>query len=100
MNAANDDIGPKGLRGWWATPPRSGMQLLIFPWEYRHLRAWGITRLSISIVPFCLGLVTISLGGDNATTYGWTAFFMVLAGLMFAWGHWYMSIARSAPRRA
>ena len=41
MRAPNDDTAPKGLRGWWASPPRSGMQRIISPWEYRYLRAWA-----------------------------------------------------------
>ncbi len=46
MNVANDDGAPKGLCGWWADPPRPGMQRLINPWEYRHLRAFGAGRLT------------------------------------------------------
>ena len=26
MNAPNDNTAPKGLRGWWACPPRSGTE--------------------------------------------------------------------------
>jgi hypothetical protein len=33
MNAANDNAARKGLRGWWASPPRPGMQRLI---NYRN----------------------------------------------------------------
>ncbi len=29
MNAPNDNTA-KGLRGWWLTPPRTGMERLIF----------------------------------------------------------------------
>ena len=31
MNAPNDDTAAKGLRGWWARPPRSGMRRGIAP---------------------------------------------------------------------
>jgi hypothetical protein len=31
MNASNDNTAPKGLRGWWASPPRPGMHRLINP---------------------------------------------------------------------
>ena len=42
MNAHNDNTAAKGLRGWWASPPRTGMRRLIYPFEYRHL---GFTQL-------------------------------------------------------
>ena len=45
MNAPNDNTAAKGLRGWWQTPPRPGLQRLINPWEFRHLRAFGLTRI-------------------------------------------------------
>ena len=39
MHAPNNNIAPKGLRGWWTSPARSGMQLIISPWRrYSHLR--------------------------------------------------------------
>src|ERR1017187_1294305 len=47
MHAPNDNTAPKGLRGWWASPPRSGMQRIISPWEYRHLRAWAGVRTRV-----------------------------------------------------
>ena len=31
MNAPNDNTAAKGLRGWWRSPPRTGMQRLIVP---------------------------------------------------------------------
>ena len=34
MHAPNDNTAPKGLRGWWLSPPRPGMHRLINPWEY------------------------------------------------------------------
>ena len=33
MYAPNGNTAPKGLRGWWAAPPRSGMRRMISPWE-------------------------------------------------------------------
>ena len=45
MNAPNDNTAPKGLRGWWLSPPRPGMQRLINPLEHRHLRLFGGTRI-------------------------------------------------------
>jgi hypothetical protein len=91
MNAPDDDPAPDGLRGWWASPPRSGMQLLINPWEYRHLRAFGVTRIAAGSVAAGAGLICLSYG-----VYGWAAFFLVIGGLNLAGGSWYLTIDRSA----
>jgi hypothetical protein len=92
MNAPNDNTAPKGLRGWWLSPSRSGMQRLIAPYEYRHLRGFGVTRIAGGSVAAAAGVVCLSYG-----VYGWAAFFLVLAALNFAGGYWYISIDRSAP---
>jgi hypothetical protein len=94
MNAPNDNTAAKGLRGWWQSPPRSGMQRLINPFEYRHLRAFGVTRIAGGGVAGAAGVVCLSYG-----VYGWAAFFLVLAALNFAGGSWYITIDRSAPAR-
>ena len=94
MNAPSDNTAAKGLRGWWQSPPRSGMQRLINPFEYRHLRAFGVTRIAGGGVAAAAGVVCLSYG-----VYGWAAFFLVLAALNFAGGSWYISIDRSAPAR-
>ena len=92
MNAPNDNTAAKGLRGWWQTPPRPGMQRLINPWEYRHLRAFGLTRIAGGGVATAAGVVCLSYDAR-----GWAAFFLVLGALNFAGGSWYITIARSAP---
>jgi hypothetical protein len=46
MTAADDNATRKGLRGWWASPPRPGMQRLINPWEYRYLHAFAVTQIA------------------------------------------------------
>jgi len=94
MNAPNDDTAPKGLRGWWASPPRSGIRRTIVPWEYRHLRASGVTRIAGGSVAAAAGVVCLSYG-----VYGWAAFFLVLGALNLAGGCWYITIARSASAR-
>jgi len=99
MNAPNDNTASKGPRGWWASPPRSGMQRLISPWEYRHLRFWACVRIGAGIVLVGLGVVTLSFGGNDWKTYGWTAFWLVFAALQFSVAHWELSIDRSAPPR-
>ena len=95
MNAPHDSTAAKGLRGWWASPPRPGMQRLINPWEYRHLRVFGSTRIAGGSVAAAAGVVCLSYG-----VYGWAAFFLVLAALNLAGGYWYLTIARSASARA
>ena len=91
MHAQNDNTAPKGLRGWWASPPRSGLQRLIYPFEYRHLRFFGVTRNVGGSVGAAAAVVCLSYG-----VYGWAAFFLVLGALNLAGGSWYLTIARSA----
>jgi hypothetical protein len=95
MNAPNDNTAAKGLRGWWASPPRPGLQRLIVPFEYRHLRAFGVTRIFGGSAAAAAGLVCLSYG-----VHGWAAFFLVIATLNLAGGSWYLAIDRSAPARA
>ncbi len=99
MNAPNDNTAPKGLRGWWASPPRSGLQRIIIPWEYRHLRGFGRVRIAAGTVLIGLGAVTLVGGSFTTEAAGWTAFWLVLAALQFSFGYWELTIARSAfPR--
>jgi hypothetical protein len=94
MNAPNDNAAPKGLRGWWASPPRSGMHRLINPIAYRHLRVFGVAHIAGGSVAAAAGLVCLSYG-----VYGWAAFFLVLGAANLAGGYWYLTIDRSAPAR-
>ncbi len=73
MDAQNYNTAPKGLRGWWASPPRSGMRRIISPWEYRHLRGWAGVRIASGIV----------LAGLGA------------AAAQFSFAYWELTIARS-----
>ncbi|MGA2927777.1 MAG: hypothetical protein ABSG43_17625 [Solirubrobacteraceae bacterium] len=95
MSAANDNTARKSLREWWATPLRPGMQRLIFPWEYRHVRAFGIVRIVGGLVAVTAGLICLSYAA-----YGWAAFFLVVGALSLAAGYWELTIARSQPPRA
>jgi hypothetical protein len=94
MYAPNDNTAPKGLRAWWASPPRSGMHRLILPYEYRHLRFFGVGRIAGGSIAAAAGVICLSYG-----VYGWAAFFLVLAALNLAGGRWYLTIARSASAR-
>ncbi len=82
------------LRGWWRSPPRSGLQLLISPWEYRHLRAYARVRFGGGSVTAAAGLMCLAYDA-----YGWAAFFLILAALEFVGAYWYFTIARSVSAR-
>jgi hypothetical protein len=86
MHAPPNDTAPKGLRGWWTSPPRSGTRLIISPWEYRHLRAWARVRTASGIALAGLGVVTLSFGGNDWKTYGWTMAFLAAAAANSAFG--------------
>jgi hypothetical protein len=68
------------------------MQRLINPWEYRHLRVFGVTRIAGGSVAGAAGVVCAAYGAP-----GWAAFFLVIGTLNLAGGSWYINIARSAP---
>jgi hypothetical protein len=95
MNARDDGTAAKGLRAWWLSPPRSGAHRLIAPWEYRHLRAFGVTRLAGGGVAAGAGVVCLSY-----RAYGWAAFFLAVGALNLSGGYWYLTIARSAAARS
>jgi|SRR5271165_585692 len=105
MNAPNGNTATKGLRGWWASPPRPGLERLISPWEYRHLRVSGVTRAAAGGFQLGIGLVLLSLGRSAETDqerrkmYRLSAWFLVPAAGNLAGGYWYIAIASSAPTR-
>ncbi|GEM_PF-452792 len=105
MNAPNDNTAAKGLRGWWMSPPRSGMHRLISPWEYRHLRVFGVTRVAAGGFQLGIGLVLLSLGRSAGTDrerrkmYRLSAWFLVPAALNLAGGSWYIAIASASAHR-
>jgi hypothetical protein len=91
MNAFNDNTSARGLRGWWASPPRTGLQRLIAPYEYRHLRFFGTTRIAGGSVAAAAGVICLAYDA-----YGWAAFFLVLGALNLAGGSWFLNVDRSA----
>ena len=99
MHAPIDNTAPRGLRGWWASPPRSGMRRLIAPWEYRHLRACARVRIAAGIVLVGLGSVTLIGGSFTTEAVGFAALFLASAAASFAWAAWDLAIARSEPAR-
>ena len=94
MNAPNGDTVARRLRRWWLYPPRSGLQRLIHPWEYRHIRAFGLVRIAGGSLATAAGIVCLAYAA-----YGWAAFFLIIGGLNFAGAYWYLTIARSTSAR-
>jgi hypothetical protein len=84
MNAPDDN----------APPSRTGMRRVLPPWEFRHLRAWASARIAGGVVLVGLGALMLAYA-----SYGWAAFWLVLAALAFAGGYWEVAIARSASAR-
>jgi hypothetical protein len=101
MNAQNDNTPPGSTTTWWrwGTPPRSGMQRMIAPWEYRHLRAWARVRITAGIVLAGLGAVTLFGGSFSPKAAGFAALFLVAAAGSFSFAAWELAIARSASAR-
>jgi hypothetical protein len=103
MRAPNDNTTPKGLRGWWASPPRSGMRRLISPLEYRHLDAFANVRFASGGFQLAIGLVLVSLGRQAGTDaerrkmYRLSAWFLVPAVGNFLGGYLDTIAARTAP---
>jgi hypothetical protein len=95
MNAPNDNTAAEGPRGWWQSPPRPGLQRFISPWEYRHLRAFGVTRIFGGSVAAGAGIICLSYGARD-----WAGFFLVLGAANLAGGYWYLTIDRQALARA
>jgi hypothetical protein len=101
MNAQNDNTTPSSTTTWWrwGTPPRSGMQRIIAPWEYRHLRGWAGVRIASGTVLAGLGAVTLIGGSFSTKAVGWAALFLAAAAAHFLFAAWERAIARSASAR-
>ena len=67
---------------------------MINPWEYRHIRPFGVMRIAGGAVAAAAGLVCLAYGA-----YGWAALFGGIGALNLAGGYWYLTIARSSPAR-
>ena len=95
MQAGNENTTAKRLREWWRSPPRSGLQRLIAPPEYQHLRGFGVTRIAGGVVAAAAGLMCLWY-----EAYGWAAFFLLIAALNLVVGYWELTLARSRSSRA
>ncbi|MBV9794648.1 MAG: hypothetical protein JO016_11990 [Actinobacteria bacterium] len=87
MNGPDDNSTAGGLRKWWFYPPRPGLQRLINPWEYRHLRFSGAIRIFGGCIAAGAGIICLGY-----SAWGWATFFLVLGALNLAGGGWYLSI--------
>jgi hypothetical protein len=56
-------------------------------------------RIASGIVLAGLGVVTLSFGGSDWKTYGWTMAFLAAAAADLAFAYWKLSIARSSDAR-
>jgi hypothetical protein len=94
MNTHNDHTAAKGLRAWWQSPPRHGMARLLAPYEYRHLRLFGVTHVVGGSIAAVAGLICLSY-----SAYGWAAFFLIIGALNLGGGYWELTLARDTPAR-
>jgi signal transduction histidine kinase len=76
-------------------PPRRSVleRILIRSWEYRRLRFIAGVRISAGIVSVGLGFVTLTFGGADWETYGWTMALLAAGAANLALGYWYITIA-------
>jgi hypothetical protein len=95
MNTQGDSTAPGGLRGWWLTPPRPGLQRWIAPWEYRHLRTWAGIRITTGVITTGLGaFVVVETWPGPWAIFGVYLLAAGAANLQFA--YWELKIANSA----
>ncbi len=64
-----------------------------------NARASASVRIAGGIVLAGLGVVTLSFGGNDWKTYGWTMAFLAAAAANLAFAYWELSIAGSAAAR-
>jgi hypothetical protein len=99
MYAPNNVPAPNSPLGWWTSPPRSGLRLVISPWEYRHLRASAGMRVAGATVLTGLAFATLTFGGKDWKTFGWTMAFLAPAAANLGFAAWELNIARSTAAR-
>jgi len=95
-NTAHDNTARRRLRQWWASPPRTGLQRIISPWEYRHLRLSAGLRIGGAIALTTLGVITLGFGGGTGEAVAWSLVFLLPAAANLACALWELSIAGSA----
>lgn len=95
MNASS-----KGLRGRWTSPKRTGMRLLISPWEYRHLRTGARVHILGGFALAGIAIVTLSFGGTDLKTLEWALAFLAMGVANWVFAYWELRIARSEASRS
>ena len=73
-------------------PPRPGLQRLINPLVYRHLRPFGVLHVAGGSIAAGAGLICLAYDVDD-----WAAFFFAIGAANLAGGYWYLSIDRAQP---
>jgi hypothetical protein len=96
MNASNPSTPRDRLRQWWASPPRTGLQRIISPWEYRHLRLSAGVRIGGAVALATLSAITLGVGGGTGKAVAWSLVFLLPAAANLAFACWELSIAGSA----
>ena len=81
------------FRSWWMSPPRTGMRLIICPWEYRHLRPFAGLHIGGGLVAIALGLLVLGIGGPNWKALGWGLAFCTIGVAHIWFGYWELGIA-------
>lgn len=72
---------------------RRGMERLLAPCEYRHLRAFGVTRMVGGGVAAAAGVICLL-----QSVYGWAAFFLAVGTLNLLVGCWELIVAPESKR--
>jgi hypothetical protein len=67
---------------------------LIAPYEYRHLRSFGVMHIAGGSIAAAAGVICLAYG-----VHGWAALFLAIGAAHLAGGYWFLTIDRSAPAR-
>ena len=71
------------------------MRRIIWPFEYRHLRAFAAVRITAGIVLTGVGAFVLFGGSASTIAVGWAALFLAAAAASFSFAYWLLTIARS-----
>ena len=80
------------------TPPRSGIGVIISPWEFRHLSLFAALHIGGGLVATAVGLLVLGLGGPNWTAFWWALGFCAVGVSHLAVGYWELRFADSIAR--
>ena len=95
MNASDPGTPLNRLRQRWASPPRSGLRLIISPWEYRHLRLGSGLHFGGAVALTVLGVLKLCFGGGTGEAFAWSLIFLLPAAANLAFALCELSIIGS-----